>query len=221
MKVFAALLRREIALGLAQRGAIGTALGFYLIVVALLPFGVGPDAKLLARIAPGILWIALLLSVLLTLDRLFHADHDDGALEVIMLGGLPLELVALAKCLAHWLTSCLPLILLAPVLALMLNLEAKAFGALVATMLAGTPALSLVGAVGAALTLGVRRGGLLVTLIVLPFYIPTLIFGVSAMTAALASDGAFWPPFLILAAISLVMAVLGPVFSALALRMSA
>jgi heme exporter protein B len=218
MSAFLLLIKRDVALALAQRGAIGTALGFYLIVITLLPFGIGPEPRLLARIAPGMLWVALLLSALLTLDRIFHADHEDGSLEVLRLGALPLELVALAKAIAHWLTSCVPLVALTPVLGLLMNLDTRAFGILLASMLLGTPALSLLGAVGAALTLSVRRGGLIASLIVLPFYIPTLIFGVAAVSAFLASDGEPGPPLIILAGITLVMLVVGPLFSAMALK---
>ncbi|KAB2849041.1 MAG: heme exporter protein CcmB [Hyphomicrobiaceae bacterium] len=218
MSAFLLLIKRDLVLAFAQRGAVGTALGFYLIVITLLPFGIGPELRLLARIAPGMLWVALLLSALLTLDRIFHADHEDGSLEVLRLGAIPLELVALAKALAHWLTSCLPLVAFTPVLGLLLNLDTHAFGILLLTMLLGTPALSLLGAVGAALTLGVRRGGLIASLIVLPFYIPTLIFGVASVSAYLASDGKSGPPLIILGGITLVMLVVGPLFSAMAIK---
>lgn len=218
MSPFILLIKRDVTLAFAQRGAIGTALGFYLIVITLLPFGIGPEPRLLARIAPGMLWVALLLSALLTLDRIFHADHEDGSLEVLRLGTLPLELVSLAKAIAHWLTSCVPLVAMTPVLGLLMNLDTSAFGVLLLTMLLGTPALSLLGAVGAALTLNVRRGGLLASLIVLPFYIPTLIFGVATVAASLATDGAPGPPLMILGAITLVMLVVGPLFSAMALK---
>jgi heme exporter protein B len=218
MKAMLALLRRDLALSLRDGGALGTALGFDLIVVSMLPLGLGPDLNLLARIAPGVLWLALLLSALLTLDRIFHADHEDGTLEVMALGPLPLELVAAIKSLAHWLSTCLPLVVIAPVLGLMLNLDLAAQPMLVASMLAGTPAISFLGAVGSALTLGIRRGGLLMTLLVLPLYIPTLIFGISAVEAAASGFGPAWPSFLILAAISLAMTVLGPFFAAMALR---
>lgn len=218
MSAFLLLIKRDVALAFAQRGAIGTALGFYTIVITLLPFGLGPEPRLLARIAPGMLWVALLLSALLTLDRIFHADHEDGSLEVLRLGALPLELVALAKAIAHWLTSCIPLVAMTPVLGLLMNLDTRAFGVLLASMLLGTPALSLLGAVGAALTLSVRRGGLIASLIVLPFYIPTLIFGVATVSAFLASDGEPGPPLIILGGITLVMLVVGPLFSAMALK---
>lgn len=218
MSAFWSLVRRDVKLALQNSGAIGTALGFYLIVVAILPLGLGPDLALLARIAPGVLWIALLLAVLLTLDRIFHADHDDGTLEIIAGGPLPLEGVAAAKALAHWLTSAVPLVAATPLLGLLLNLDWSGHGILLAAMLAGTPALSFLGAIGAALTLGVRRGGLLLSLVLLPLYIPTLIFGVAAVSAHLTGPGSAAPALLILSAISLASLVLGPWLAALALR---
>ncbi|MEQ1716664.1 MAG: heme exporter protein CcmB, partial [Hyphomicrobium sp.] len=180
----------------------------------------GPDLKLLGRIAAGILWIALLLAALLSLPRVFESDYEDGTLEVMAAGGLPLELVAAGKSLAHWISTGIPLALLAPVLGILLNLDLKAYPALIATMLAGTPAVSFLGAIGAALTLKARRGGLLLALLVLPLYIPTLIFGISAMSAAtIGPDGSgFGSGFAILAAISLASLVLGPIASAAALR---
>jgi heme exporter protein B len=218
MSAFASLVKRDVALSLREGGALATALGFYLIAVSTLPLGLGPDLNLLARIAPGVLWVGLLLSVLLTLDRIFHADHEDGTLEVIALGPLPLELVAAAKSLAHWLASALPLVALAPLLGLMLNLELGGYGALLAAMALGSAALSFLGAVGAALTLGLRRGGLLTTLLILPLYVPVLVFGVSAVNAAVMGPGPAWPSLAVLAAFSLMSAVLGPFFAALALR---
>lgn len=215
---FAALVRRDLALALRDGGAIVTALGFYLVVVAILPLGLGPDLNLLARIAPGVLWVALLLAALLSVDRIFHNDHEDGALEVLALGPLPLELVAAAKALAHWISACVPLVLAAPVLGLLLNLPAHAYGALIATMLVGTPAVSFVGAIGAALTLGLGRGGLLLALVIMPFYVPVLVFGVAAMNAALAGPAPFLPPFLILCALTLAALVLAPLAAAAALR---
>lgn len=218
MSGFGALLRRDLLLALREGGALGTALGFYLIVVALMPLGLGPDLNLLTRIAPGILWVALLLSALLSLPRIFEADHDDGSLDVLALGRMPLELVATAKALAHWLSTGIPLALMAPVLGILLNLEARAYPLVVATMLAGTPAISFLGAIGAALTLKSRRGGLLLALLVLPLYVPTLIFGISAISAALLSPEGFKASFLILSAISLVAMALGPFAAAAALR---
>ncbi|MGE0856856.1 MAG: heme exporter protein CcmB, partial [Hyphomicrobiaceae bacterium] len=181
------LLRRDLLLAWREGGALGTALGFYLVVVALMPLGLGPDLNLLGRIAPGILWVALLLAALLSLPRIFETDAEDGSLDVMALGALPLELVAAVKSLAHWISTGIPLALMAPVLGLLLNLEARAYPLLMATMLAGTPAISFIGAIGAALTIRARRGGLLLALLVLPLYVPTLIFGISAINAALSS----------------------------------
>lgn len=219
MTAFLELLRRDIGLAWREGGAIGTALGFYLIVVAIMPLGLGPDLNLLSRIAPGILWVALLLSALLSADRIFHADHEDGSLEALALGPLPLEAVAAAKALAHWITTAIPLALLAPLLGLMLNLDMAAYPPLVATMLIGTPAVSFIGSIGAALTLGIRRGGLLLSLLVLPLFIPVLIFGVGSISALLTGPGSFWSPLAILAAISIAAVVLSPFATAAALRL--
>ncbi len=222
MSPFVRLVARDIRLAFANGGAIGVALGFNLIVVALIPLGLGPDLKLLARIAPGVLWIALLLSALLSLPRVFEADYEDGALEVLALGKLPLELVTVAKALAHWLTVALPLTALAPVLGLLLNLDLATVPALMLTMLVGTPAVSFIGAIGAALSLGARKGGLLLALIVLPLYVPTLIFGISALAAAGAgtdAGGGYWASLALLAAISLASIALAPIAAAAALRL--
>lgn len=159
MTGFWALLKRDLTLAVREGSALGTALGFYLVVVAMLPLGLGPDLKLLSRIAPGVLWIALLLAALLSLPRMFEADHEDGSLEVMATAPLPLELAVAAKALAHWISTGIPLALMAPVLGLMLNLDITLTPALVGTMLAGTPAISFLGSVGAALTLKARRGG--------------------------------------------------------------
>jgi heme exporter protein B len=159
-----ALFRRDVMLAWREGGTIGTALGFYLVVVAITPLGLGPDLNLLSRIAPGVLWVALLLASLLSADRIFHNDYEDGALDVLATGPLPLELVAAAKSLAHWVTTGIPLALLAPVLGLLLNLPIESFPLLVLSMLAGTPAVSFVAGIGASLTLGLRRSGLLLAL---------------------------------------------------------
>lgn len=212
------LLKRDLQLAVREGGAIGTALGFYLLVVAMLPLGLGPDLNLLSRIAPGILWIALLLAALLSLGRIFEADFEDGSLELMALGELPLELVAAIKALAHWLTTGIPLALLAPLLGILLNLDIGAYGVLVLTMLVGTPAISFLGSIGAALTLRARRGGLLLALLVLPLYVPTLIYGITAISSALVAPDAFVPSLLILTALSLGSLVLGPIAAAAALR---
>ena len=212
------LLTRDLTLAIREGGALGTALGFNLMVVALLPLGLGPDLNLLARIAAGLLWIALLLAALLSLPRIFEADFEDGTLEVLATGPLPLEMVAATKCLAHWITTGLPLTLMAPVLGLLLNLDLKAQPILIATLLLGTPAVSFLGAIGAALTLRSRRGGLLLALLVLPLYVPTLIFGISAISAVLLGSGGAVAALLILTAISLAAIVIGPLAAAAAIR---
>ena len=218
MRPFLALLLRDLRLAVRDGGALGTALGFNLIVVALLPLGLGPDLNLLTRIAPGVLWIALLLSALLSLPRLFEADYEDGTLEILATGSLPLELVVVAKSLAHWMSTGIPLLLLAPVFGLLLNLDLAALPILLATLLLGTPAVSFLGSIGAALTLGSRRGGLLIALLVLPLYVPTLIFGVSSISTAVLATGGITAPLLVLAAISLAAIVIGPFAAAAALR---
>ena len=217
MSAFLALVKRDLRLSVRQGGALGTALGFYMVVVTMLPLGLGSDLNLLSRIAPGVLWIALLLAALLSLPRMFGADFEDGSLDILATGPLPLELVAGAKALAHWISTGVPLALLAPVLGILLNLEIDAYPALVATMLVGTPAVSAIGGVGAALTLRAHRGGLLIALLVLPLYVPTLIFGMATINALL-GPGGWGSPFLILTAISLAAAVLGPIAAAAALR---
>lgn len=220
MSAFFALVKRDLLLARREGGALVTALGFYLLVVSVLPLGLGPDLNLLARIAPGILWVALLLSALLSLDRMFHADHEDGALELMALGPLPLELVAAAKAIAHWIACGLPLIVAAPLLALLLNLPAQAFWILLLTMLAGSPAISFIGSIGAALTLGLKRGGPLLPLLILPLYVPVLIFGVAAIDAVVSGPGSWAQPVLLLCALALAAAVLAPLAAAAALRLS-
>lgn len=209
-----ALLRRD--LKLALRGGGGAMMGvlFFLVLITLLPFAVGPDLPLLRRIGPAMLWLGALLASLLTLDRLFAADHDDGALDLILMARTPLELSVLSKALAHWLTSSLPLIAVTPLLALMLNVEPRAAWHVALTLLAGTPALTLFGVIGAALSVTFRRGGLLLPILVLPLSVPVLIFGV----AAAGTPGEFAAPFLILVALSLVALAAAPFAAAAALR---
>ncbi|MGY9013627.1 MAG: heme exporter protein CcmB, partial [Rhodobacterales bacterium] len=172
-----ALLKRDMHLATRAGGGFGLAMVFFLIVVVLVPLGVGPNTTVLASIAPGILWLAALLSCLLSLDRLLALDWEDGALELMATSPLPLEAVVVVKALAHWLTTGLPLILIAPALGVMLNLPASGYLWLMVSLALGTPTLSMVGCFGAALTVGVKRGGLLLSLLVLPLYVPTLIFG--------------------------------------------
>lgn len=204
------------------RGGGGALVGlvFFLAVVAIVPFAVGPDLSLLSRIGPAILWIGALLATLLGLDRLFQDDRDDGALDLLFLAGHPMELVVLAKAAGHWLATGLPLTIAAPFLGLLLGLEPLALGATTLTLLVGTPALTLVGTVGAALAAAFGRGGILIAVLVLPFTIPVLIFGVSAAAAAVTEPQPFLPPFLILCALTLVSAVVAAVAGAAALRVS-
>lgn len=176
-----ALLLRDLRLGLRAGGGFGLGLAFFLIVVVLVPFGVGPDTELLSRIAPGILWVAALLAALLSLDRIFALDYEDGSLALLATSPLPLEGAAMVKALAHWITTGLPLTILAPVLGFFLSLVPEAYGYLFLSLLIGTPALSVIGTFGAGLTVGLRRGGLLLSLLVLPLYVPTLIFGAEAV----------------------------------------
>jgi heme exporter protein B len=218
MTAFWYLVRRDLGIAWREGGTLGVALGFYLVVVAMLPLGLGPDLNLLSRIAPGVLWVALLLAALLSLGRMFETDYEDGSLEVLSTGPLPLEAVAAAKSLAHWLTTGVPLTAMAPILGLMLNLPLEGYGVLVASMLAGTPAVSFIGAIGAAVTLRARRGGMLLALLMLPLFVPTLIFGIEAIGAVLSASDAFLPSFLVLLAISLVSVVLAPLAAAAALR---
>ncbi len=212
-----ALLVRELRLALRSGGGAGLGLGFFLIVVMLVPFGVGPNQQTLGLIAPGILWIGALLASLLSLDRLFQTDSEDGTLDILALSPMPLELLVAVKAFAHWLTTGLPLVVVAPVLGLTLNLPESAYFWLVASLAAGTPALSFIGAAGAAITVGVKRGGLLLSLLVLPLYIPTLIFGAKA--TSLAADGLDpMPAFMLMAGLTLFTIALTPFAAAKALR---
>jgi heme exporter protein B len=212
------LLVRDVKLAWREGGAVGVALGFYLIVIVITPLGIGPDLNLLGRIAPGILWVGLLLAALLSAGRIFESDYEDGTLDVLASGPLPLPLVAGIKCLAHWITTGIPLVLLAPVLGLLLNLPMGTFPSLVLAMLAGTPAVSFLAGIGASLTLGLRRSGLLLALLVVPLYVPVLIFGVSSVTPYVAGPNSLWQPLLILTALSLASIVLAPLAAAAALR---
>lgn len=217
MSPFLALLGRDLRLAMRQGSDAVLVLAFFVLAVLLFPFGVGPSPAILARIAAGILWATALLAALLSLDRLFLPDYEDGSLDQTALSPLPLELAVLAKAIAHWLTTGLPLTLLAPVLAAMLHLPAEGMPVLVLALLAGTPVMSLVGAIGAALTLGARRGAALLPLLVLPLYIPVLIFGVAAVDAAVQALPAA-PHLLILAGLLLGALALAPWAVAAALR---
>ena len=214
-----ALLLRDLRLAVRAGGGFGLALVFFLIVCTLVPFGVGPEGGTLARIAPGILWVAALLACLLSLDRIFALDHEDGSLDLLATSPLPLEGAVAVKALAHWLVTGLPLALAAPVFALLLHLPGPAYPWLVVSLLLGTPALSMLGAFGAAVTVGLRRGGLLMSLLVLPLYVPTLIFGAEAVRrGALGGDPG--PALVFLAAITLAVLALVPFAAAAALRVN-
>ncbi|NIZ00251.1 heme exporter protein CcmB [Thalassospira lucentensis] len=185
MTGFFAILQRDLRLALRQGADSVMVVAFFIVTTTLFPFGVGPEANILARIASGVIWVSALLAAMLSLERVFQTDYEDGTLELLTLSPVSLELVVLGKALAHWLTTGLPLIIAAPLMAVMLNMDPAGFGVLMVAMLLGTPALSLIGAIGAALILGARRGGVLVSLLVLPLYIPILIFGAGAVEAAL------------------------------------
>ncbi|OSP56276.1 heme exporter protein CcmB [Pseudoruegeria sp. SK021] len=214
-----ALLRRDLTLAVRAGGGFGLGLAFFLVVVILVPFAVGPDTEILARIAPGVLWLGALLACLLSLDRIFALDWEDGSMDLLATAPLPLEGVVAVKALSHWLTTGLPLTLAAPVLGVLLNLPTPGFAWLVLSLALGTPALSIIGAFGAALTVGLKRGGLLLSLLVLPLYVPTLIFG--AEVARRGSEGLeLGSPLAFLAGISLGVAALMPYAAAAALRVN-
>lgn len=217
MSAAGATLGRELRLALRSGGGAGLGLAFFLITVLLVPFGIGPDPARLAPVAPGTLWIGALLACLLSLDRLFQADAEDGTLDILALSPLPLEMLVALKAAAHWLTTGLPLVLIASPLALTLSLPVPAYPWLVASLAIGTPALSFLGAIGAALTVGIRRGGLLLSLLVLPLYIPTLIFGARVVIDA-AEGRDPWPATLLLAGVTLFVLALAPFAAAQALR---
>ena len=213
-----ALLTRDIQLAFRSGGGATLAAAFFGMITALVPLGVGADLALLGKIAAGILWSAAALASLLSLDRLFQADYEDGSLDVLSLSPLSLETIASAKILAHWMTVGLPLTVMSPVLALLFNLPAQGYGVLVLSLALGTPALSALGAIGAALTLSVRRGGLILALIVLPLLSPAVIFGSGAVTTALEGGGT--AAFLFLAAFSLGAVLLSPFAAAAAIRLN-
>ena len=218
MSLLLALIRRDLTLAVRQGGGAGTALGFFLTVVALLPIGLGPEQALLQRLAPGFLWIVLLLSVLLSAERIFQQDFEDGSLDIMAMAPVPLELAVLAKCAAHWLAAGLPLAVAAPVLGFLVNLAPAAILPLALAMALGSVALSLLAGVGAAVTVGLRRGGLIVSLLVLPLYVPVLIFGAAASQPPAAGPDPALPALLILAALALAGLVLAPIAMAAALR---
>jgi heme exporter protein B len=212
-----ALFRRELLIA-ARAGGGAFAIIFLLAIVTLVPFALGPDLALLSRIGPAILWLGALLATLLGLDRLFQADLEEGALDLMRLGDPSLELVIVVKCAAHWFTTCLPLAIAAPVLGPLFALEASSLPGLCLSLLVGTPALTLIGAVGAAVTMTLRRGGLLLSLLVLPLSVPVLIFGVAAAEAARGGPTPFATPLMLLAALSIAALALAPFAAAAALR---
>jgi len=219
LKALACVIRRDLMLAWRRRSDVLTTLFFFIIVVTLFPLGVGAESNLLRTMAPGILWVAALLASMLSLGRLFALDHADGTLEQMLLSAEPLTVIVIGKIIAHWLVSGFPLVLLAPVLAIQFDLPPDAIAVLCASLLLGTPVLSLIGAIGAALTLGVRGGGVLVSLLVLPLYIPVLIFGAGAVGAQASGLGAS-AHLLLLGGVMLGSAALAPWAAAAALRIS-
>lgn len=214
-----ALLRRDLRLAVRAGGGFGLGVAFFLILCTLVPFGVGPEAAALQPIAPGILWLGALLACLLSLDRIFALDHEDGSLDLLATSPLPLEGVVAVKALAHWITAALPLILAAPLFGILLHLPGAAVPALIGSLLLGTPALSMLGAFGAAVTVGLRRGGLLLSLLVLPLYIPTLIFGTEMIRRG-QDGGDATTPLLFLAGITAGTLAVMPFAAAAALRVN-
>lgn len=219
MDALAAIAAQTARLSWRSGGAL-VGVVFFLTVVVIVPFGVGPDLKLLARIGPGMLWTAALLASLLNLDRLFRDDRDDGSLDLLVMAGPSLELTVLAKCAGAWVATALPLVIATPLLGMLLGLEPAALLTTTVTLAVGTPALVLIGAVGAALTVALARGGILVAVLVLPFTLPVLIFGVSAAATAIVGPTPFLPPFLILVALTLFSLVIAPIAAAAALRIN-
>lgn len=218
-KAFSLLLKRDLTIAFRHRDDILNPLLFFIIVVTLFPLGVGPESNMLSRIAPGIIWVAALLSTLLSLDRLFKNDFNDGALEQMLLSPQPIFILVLAKIVAHWLITGLPLIIIAPVLAVLLHLHEASYLALFLTLLIGTPVLSFIGAIGAALTVGIKKGGVLLSLIVLPLYIPVLIFATSAIDTA-AMNLPYTGQLAIIAALFFMSLTLAPFAVSSALKVS-
>jgi len=215
-----AVLARDLRLAMRQRGDSWTAVGFFAIAAVLFPFGVGPEAGVLARIAGGVVWVTALLAALLSLEGMFATDFEDGTLDQLILSGTPLPLIVLAKVAAHWAITGIPLVIVAPLLALTLHMPAEGYVPLIAALTLGTPTLSLLGAVGASLVLGARRGGVLLSLLVLPLYVPVLIFGTAAVEAGLTGI-AVKPPLLVLAGFLILALTLTPFAASLALRQAA
>jgi heme exporter protein B len=217
MRALSAILRRDLALGFRQGGGAAAALSFILAVLVMVPLAIGPDQNLLQRLAPGIMWLTLLLAVLLTAERIFQQDYEDGTIDALVSSPYPLELLVCCKAIAHWLGTGLPLALLSPFLALMLNIRESSIPVLLAAMVLGSLSLSLLASIGGALTAGLRRGGLLVNLLILPLYVPVVVFGVSASLAETTPQGPA-PSLLVLVAVALLSLAIQPLTSAAALR---
>ena len=220
MTALMAVIARDLRLALRQRADSMTVVAFFVIATVLFPFGIGPSTEILARIAAGVLWVTALLAALLSLDHLFAVDFEDGSLDQLLLSGQSLPMMVVAKVVAHWLTTGVPLTLVAPVLAVVMHLPVAGYGALILALLLGTPTVSLIGAVGAALVLGSRRGGVLLSLLVLPLYIPVLIFGTAAVEAAI-TGFAVQGPLMVLGGFLAISLTLGPWAAAAALRQAA
>ena len=219
MNVFFAIVRRDVMLALRRMSDTMSVLLFFILAIVLFPLGIGPELNVLSRIAAGTIWVVALLAAMLSLDRLFQIDADEGGLDLLILAPLPLEVVVIAKCLAHWLVTGVPLIVSAPILSVLLNMSSDGFLVMIVAMVLATPTLSLIGAVGAALTVGTRRGGVLVSLLVLPLLTPVLILGASAVDLALAGLNAV-PLLMLLGAVLLVAALLCPWAAASGLRLT-
>ena len=217
MGAFLSLLRRDLRLALRQGSDSLMIVIFFVVVVVLFPLAIGPEQKILSRVSAGIIWVAALLAAMLSMDRLFETDYDDGSLDLLVLAPHPIEILVLAKVLAHWLTTGLPLIIISPLLGIFLHMQPNGLWVMILSLLLGTPVLSLIGSIGAALTLGSRRSGVLISLLILPLFIPVLIFGVSAVDAAL-MDLPVRPQLLLLGALFLGAFALSPWASAAALR---
>ncbi|MBT5186853.1 MAG: heme exporter protein CcmB [Kordiimonadaceae bacterium] len=217
--IFFAIFKRDVHIGWSQGSTSSMVVAFFIIVVTLFPLGIGPEQNMLARIAVGVIWVAALLACLLSLDRIFQADFEDGSLDQYALSPLPLELIVLAKALAHWVTTSVPLIIITPLLGILMNMDDDAFMPLIYTMLIGTPALSLIGTIGSSLTVSLRRGGVLLSLLILPLYVPVLIFGVMSVDTLILDMGGN-APFLFLGAFTLFSLAITPWASAAAIRLA-
>ena len=214
-----ALLQRDLILAVRAGGGFGLGMAFFLIVVILVPLGIGPDMEILSKVSVGILWVGALLACVLSLDRIFSLDYDDGTLELLLTSPIPLEAVVTVKSFSHWITTGLPLVVISPILGLLLGLQVSDLKWVFISLLLGTPALSVIGAFGAALTVGIRRGGLLLSLLVLPLYVPTLIFGANVASKGLA-DISNNSALLILTAVTLAAFSILPFASALVLKIN-